>query len=48
MTNLAAAPDEPSDLQVFLCPDTVSTGLRGAERANNRPATCSRTSVMGF
>jgi threonine dehydrogenase-like Zn-dependent dehydrogenase len=36
MTNLAAVPDELSDEQVLMCPDIMSTGLSGAERANIR------------
>ena len=34
MANLAAVPDELSDEQVLMCPDIMSTGLSGAERAN--------------
>ena len=36
MNNLAAVPDELSDEQVLMCPDIMSTGLSGAERANIR------------
>jgi alcohol dehydrogenase len=36
MANLAAVPDELSDEQVLMCPDIMSTGLSGAERANIR------------
>jgi len=36
MTNLAAVPDELTDEQVLMCPDIMSTGLSGAERANIR------------
>jgi alcohol dehydrogenase len=36
MTNLAAVPGELSDEQVLMCPDIMSTGLSGAERANIR------------
>jgi alcohol dehydrogenase len=36
MTNLAAVPDELSDEQALMCPDIMSTGLSGAERANIR------------
>jgi len=36
MTNLAAVPDELSGEQVLMCPDIMSTGLSGAERANIR------------
>ena len=34
MANLAAVPDELSDEQVLMCPDIMSTGFSGAERAN--------------
>lgn len=36
MANLAAVPDELSDEQVLMCPDIMSTGFSGAERANIR------------
>jgi threonine dehydrogenase-like Zn-dependent dehydrogenase len=36
MNNLAAVPDELSDEQVLMCPDIMSTGLSGVERANIR------------
>ena len=36
MANLAAVPDELSDEQVLMCPDIMSTGLSGAERAGIR------------
>ena len=36
MNNLAAVPDELSDEQVLMCPDIMSTGLSGAERADIR------------
>ncbi len=36
MANLAPVPDELSDEQVLMCPDIMSTGLSGAERANIR------------
>jgi threonine dehydrogenase-like Zn-dependent dehydrogenase len=36
MVNLAAVPDGLSDEQVLMCPDIMSTGLAGAERANIR------------
>jgi threonine dehydrogenase-like Zn-dependent dehydrogenase len=36
MANLAAVPDELSDEQVLMCPDIMSTGLSGAERAKIR------------
>ena len=34
MTNLAPVPDELSDEQVLMCPDIMSTGFSGAERAH--------------
>src|ERR1043166_2432865 len=34
--NLALVPDELTDEQVLMCPDIMSTGLGGAERANIR------------
>jgi alcohol dehydrogenase len=36
MANLAAVPNELSDEQVLMCPDIMSTGFSGAERANIR------------
>ena len=36
MANLAAVPDELSDEQVLMCPDIMSTGFSGAERAGIR------------
>ena len=36
MANLAAVPDELSDEQVLMCPDIMSTGFGGAERARIR------------
>ncbi len=36
MANLAAVPDELSDEQVLMCPDIMSTGFSGAERASIR------------
>jgi alcohol dehydrogenase len=36
MVNLAAVPDELSDEQVLMCPDIMSTGFAGAERAGIR------------
>jgi len=36
MFNLAPVPDGLSDEQVLMCPDIMSTGLAGAERANIR------------
>ncbi len=36
MANLAAVPDALSDEQVLMCPDIMSTGLAGAERAGIR------------
>ncbi|PZP29055.1 MAG: alcohol dehydrogenase [Roseateles depolymerans] len=36
MTNLAPVPDGLSDEQVLMCPDIMSTGFSGAERANIR------------
>jgi alcohol dehydrogenase len=36
MANLAPVPDELSDEQVLMCPDIMSTGFSGAERANIR------------
>ena len=36
MANLAAVPDELSDEQVLMCPDIMSTGFGGAERAGIR------------
>ncbi len=36
MTNLAAVPDGLTDEQVLMCPDIMSTGLSGAERAGIR------------
>ena len=36
MANLAAVPDALSDEQVLMCPDILSTGLGGAERAGIR------------
>jgi threonine dehydrogenase-like Zn-dependent dehydrogenase len=36
MNNLAPVPDELSDEQVLMCPDIMSTGFSGAERANIR------------
>ena len=36
MANLAAVPDGLSDEQVLMCPDIMSTGLSGAERAGVR------------
>jgi threonine dehydrogenase-like Zn-dependent dehydrogenase len=36
MANLAAVPDELSDEQVLMCPDIMSTGFSGAERAKIR------------
>ena len=36
MTNLAAVPDELTDEQVLMCPDIMSTGFGGAERARIR------------
>jgi alcohol dehydrogenase len=35
-TNLAPVPDELSDEQVLMCPDIMSTGFSGAERARIR------------
>jgi hypothetical protein len=34
MVNLAPVPDEPSDEPVLMCPDIMSTGFSGAERAS--------------
>ena len=34
MAKLAAVPDELNDEQVLMCPDIMSTGFSGAERAN--------------
>ena len=36
MATLAAAPDDLSDEQVLMCPDIMSTGFGGAERAGIR------------
>ncbi len=36
MANLAAVPDDLSDEQVLMCPDIMSTGFGGAERAGIR------------
>jgi alcohol dehydrogenase len=36
MANLAVVPDELSDEQVLMCPDIMSTGFGGAERAGIR------------
>jgi alcohol dehydrogenase len=36
MNNLAAVPDALTDEQVLMCPDILSTGLSGAERADIR------------
>jgi threonine dehydrogenase-like Zn-dependent dehydrogenase len=36
MANLAAIPNALTDEQVLMCPDVLSTGLGGAERANIR------------
>ncbi|CAN5347339.1 NAD(P)-dependent alcohol dehydrogenase [soil metagenome] len=36
MANLAAVPDSLSDEQVLMCPDIMSTGFSGAERAGVR------------
>lgn len=36
MTNLAPVPDSLSDEQVLMCPDIMSTGFSGAERARIR------------
>ncbi len=36
MTNLASVPDALSDEQVLMCPDILSTGFSGAERARVR------------
>jgi Zn-dependent alcohol dehydrogenase len=36
MANLSPVPDELSDEQVLMCPDIMSTGFSGAERANIR------------
>ena len=36
MTNLAPVPDDLSDEQVLMCPDIMSTGFSGAERARIR------------
>jgi threonine dehydrogenase-like Zn-dependent dehydrogenase len=36
MANLAAIPDELTDEQVLMCPDIMSTGFSGAERASIR------------
>lgn len=36
MANLAPVPDELTDEQVLMCPDIMSTGFGGAERANIR------------
>jgi threonine dehydrogenase-like Zn-dependent dehydrogenase len=36
MTNLALVPDELTDEQVLMCPDIMSTGFSGAERAGIR------------
>lgn len=36
MANLAVVPDALSDEQVLMCPDIMSTGFGGAERANIR------------
>ena len=36
MTNLAAVPDTLSEEQVLMCPDIMSTGFSGAERARIR------------
>lgn len=36
MTNLAAVPDGLTDEQVLMCPDIMSTGFSGAERAGVR------------